>query len=238
MNPEFEAMIRSIKANNPKIDKKTLDAFKIIDRKFFMKSPYVYEDEAIHIEYGQTISQPTTIARMMLLLQLEKGDDVLEIGTNTGYHASLVSYIISPSKVTSIEIFKDLAQQAQQNIKKLNKDLKKNKIHQLHIDIIAGDALDEKNKIWSNKYDKIYFTAGIEKNQREQVKSLSLKSLKDKGLLLFPTRENFDYGNLELWQKQKNELKFIKIDPGYAFVPLIKGSEMKDTYKKSNHHKQ
>ena len=60
----------------------------------------------------------------------------------------------------------------------------------------------------------------------------AVHSLKDEGLLLFPTREHFDYGGLELWQKKGDSLVLLKKDHGYSFVPLIKQEDIEDTYKK------
>ena len=70
-------MIREVKKylskfNKP--DKKILEALKKIDRIYFMENnkQLAYENEAIPIGYGQTISQPSTVARMLSLLELKK----------------------------------------------------------------------------------------------------------------------------------------------------------------------
>jgi protein-L-isoaspartate(D-aspartate) O-methyltransferase len=230
---EFEFMLKSIEMNNPTISQDILDAFRLIDRKNFTKH-LPYEDEAIHIAHGQTISQPTTIARMLNMLKLEQGQKVLEIGTNTGYHAALVSLLVYPGKVTSLELFQDLAKQAENNIKKLNLELKKSKKvkKELKIKILTGDALNKEHEVWKEEYDRIYYTAGVEESQREAVKISAVQSLKEDGLLLFPTREHFDYGGLELWQKKQDNLILIVKDQGYSFVPLIKQEDIEEVYKK------
>jgi len=231
---DFDLMISSIKINNPGINENIVNAFRICDRKFFV-SENIYDDEPQHISHGQTISQPSTIARMISILRLKEGQDVLEIGANTSYHASLVAYIIWPGKVTTIEIFSDLADMAKKNLKNLMKFLKnKNKDDAKkfsNVEIVNGDAFDEKNKIWKNKYDRIYFTAGVENRHRQDVKKMALKLLKEDGLILYPTREVLDYGSLELLQYKNNKLELIRRENGYAFVPLIRQQELKELYK-------
>ena len=222
---EVDLMLVSIKINNPGISEEILKAFKVVDRAIFVKNdPYV--DEAQHIAYGQTISQPSTIARMLRVLRLEKGKDVLEIGTNTGYHAALVAYLVYPGSVKTIEIFSDLSKKAKKNIERLKKNKKINKFSKL--DVFAGDALDKKTEVWKYKYDRIYFTAGIDKGKINNVKKMGLELLKKDGLLLYPTRESFDYGSLELWQKKDNQLKLVLKEEGYAFVPLLKKEDLKE----------
>lgn len=231
---QFELMIKSIMLNNPGIESEILEAFRVCDRRFFVKErPYI--DAPIHVAHGQTISQPSTIARMIRLLRLESNLDVLEIGANTGYHAALVAWLVWPGNVTTIEIFPDLAAMAKLNIKRLITWLEKKKKSEKKkfskIKVLVGDALDESNEIWRNCYDRIYFTAGVEPDQLAEVKHMGNKLLKEKGLLLYPTREAWDWGALEIWQKNK-ELKLIMRETGYAFVPLLRQQELEELYKK------
>lgn len=232
---ELELMIKSIKFNNPGIDDEILEAFRVCDRKFFVKQD-PYSDVPQPVAHGQTISQPSTIARMIRLLRLESGLDVLEVGANTGYHASLVAYLVYPGKVVTIEIFPDLAELARKNIKKMIKQIKQLNKKEAErfskITVITGDALDSKTEVWKQKYDRIYFTAGLEPQQIKKVKEMGMKLLKEDGLLLYPTREVYDWGALEIWQLCEGKLKLILRETGYAFVPLLKKEEIEDFYKK------
>jgi len=225
---KLNSLLEKIKARNPDINQNILEAFKVCDRKFFVKE-FPYVDEPIHIAHGQTISQPSTIARMIKLLCLKKGMNVLEVGTNTGYHAALVAYLVFPGKVTTTEIFPDLAEMARQNIKKLIEHLKKKskiKAKRLsRIKVVVGDALDKNNEIWKEKYNRIYFTASVNREQEKEVKAMAKKLLKGKGLLLYPTNELFMYGSLKLWKKNK-ELKLVLEEEGYAFVPLLRKEDL------------
>lgn len=232
---ELQLMIKSVQFSNPGIEQNILKAFLICDRKFFAKQSS-YVDVPQHISHGQTISQPSTIARMLRLLRLEPGLNVLEVGANTGYHASLVAYLVWPGQVDTIEIFPDLADMARKNVKQLIKNLEETNKRESKkfskINVFAGDALDQKQEIWSKKYDRIYFTAGVELDKINQVKDMGKKLLKEQGLLLFPTREAWDYGALEIWQLRDNSLRLLLRETGYAFVPLLRKQEIDEFYKK------
>jgi protein-L-isoaspartate(D-aspartate) O-methyltransferase len=81
---------------------------------------FAYEDSALPIEAGQTISQPYIVARMIELLELEPTDRVLEVGAGSGYAAAVVSRIAS--KVYAIERHEGLANQARERLKRLGYD--------------------------------------------------------------------------------------------------------------------
>jgi len=71
-------------------------AFLDIDRACFVgekNKPYAYEDRPLPIGYGQTISQPYTVAFMFELLQPEKGDKILDIGAGSGWTTALLKNI-------------------------------------------------------------------------------------------------------------------------------------------------
>lgn len=90
-------------------DSMVLTAMEMIPRHFFMDSSfmeYAYEDKSFPIGSGQTISQPYTVAFMTSLLEPEPGKKVLEVGTGSGYQASILCHI--GAKVFSIERQKNL----------------------------------------------------------------------------------------------------------------------------------
>lgn len=75
-------------------DDNVLNAMNIIPRHYFFDSSFLefaYEDKAFPIGSGQTISQPYTVAFQTELLKLEKGMRVLEVGTGSGYQASVLA---------------------------------------------------------------------------------------------------------------------------------------------------
>ena len=125
---------------------------------------------------------------------------------------------------------------ARKNVKALIKNLEKNNKREAkkftNVEIFAGDALDKKQKIWQEKYDRIYFTAGVESDKIDDVKRMGKELLKENGLLLYPTREVWDWGALEIWKLHGKNLELVSRETGYAFVPLLRKQEIKDFYEK------
>lgn len=90
-------------------NEKVLEAIGKVPRHLFMESTFIqfaYKDQAFPIGAGQTISQPYTVAMQTQLLELEKGDKVLEVGTGSGYQAAVL--LEMGAKVFTIERQKEL----------------------------------------------------------------------------------------------------------------------------------
>lgn len=75
---------------------------------------FAYEDRALPIEFGQTISQPTIVAIMIDALKLRKRDKILEVGTGSGYQAALLSGLVKD--VITLERIPDLAESAKSRL--------------------------------------------------------------------------------------------------------------------------
>ena len=72
---------------------------------------------------GKTISQPTTVMLMTHALELKQGDKIFEVGTGSGYQASIIAKIVGPKgKVITTEVVPELVQFAKQNLKKAEID--------------------------------------------------------------------------------------------------------------------
>jgi len=85
-------------------DERVLEAINTIPRHFFLDSSFLefaYEDKPFPIGSGQTISQPYTVAFQSELLQVAKGEKILEIGTGSGYQACILEHL--GAKVFTIE---------------------------------------------------------------------------------------------------------------------------------------
>ncbi len=208
---------------NKKLLRKILFSMIIIDRKFFVDAnPYF--DGALPVGRGQTISQPSTVARMLLLAELGIGDDVLEIGAGSGWSAALISLLVYPGSIKSVERIASLVKKAQGNLAKL-KDFLKQKYPQDiiklgNINFLIEDIFS-KGRSWKKKYDKILITAGIkDKKTERKVEELAKRLLKKNGVLICP----YVSGPLVIYKK-KDKLEREETREHYLFVPLLEGVE-------------
>jgi protein-L-isoaspartate(D-aspartate) O-methyltransferase len=105
------------------LDEPVLDALRKVPRDKFVREaerPYAYANRPLPIGYGQTISQPYIVAVMTDLLKLKKTDQVLEVGTGSGYQAAILAELAA--SVYSIEIVEQLGKQAAENLKRAGYD--------------------------------------------------------------------------------------------------------------------
>lgn len=106
-------------------DQAVLKAINKIPRHAFVDSSFeefAYQDKAFPIAADQTISQPFTVAFQSMLLEIKKGDMVLEIGTGSGYQSAVLCEL--EAKVFSIERQKELFDVTSQLMRKLGYNLK------------------------------------------------------------------------------------------------------------------
>ena len=104
-------------------DEKVLAAMAAVPRELFVPNvpaSLAYDDRALPIDSGQTISQPYMVARMTELLGVEAGDRILEIGTGSGYQAAILARL--GARVTTIERHADLADEARERLRGLGID--------------------------------------------------------------------------------------------------------------------
>lgn len=139
-----------------------LKAMMHLPRHFFFPSDFenkAYENIAFPIEGGQTISQPYTVARQTELLDIKKGDKVLEVGTGSGYQGAVLKVL--GAEVYTIETVRELYDISNALFKKLGL-----KIHCFYGDGSAG--LPE-----HAPFDKIIITAAapsLSENLARQLK--------------------------------------------------------------------
>jgi protein-L-isoaspartate(D-aspartate) O-methyltransferase len=78
---------------------------------------HVDEDRPIPIGHGQTNSQPTTVRAMLRLLDVRSGEQVLDVGSGSGWTCALLAHLVGPSgSVYGVELLPDLASAAQQRV--------------------------------------------------------------------------------------------------------------------------
>ncbi len=185
-------------------DKTVLSAINKIPRHLFMDSGFedhAYQDKAFPIAADQTISQPYTVAFQTELLQIEKGANILEIGTGSGYQTAVLCEI--GAKVYSIERQKELFKKTKLFLSKLGYRPK-------HLSFGDGyKGLEE-----HAPYDGIIVTAGA-----PYVPKPLLGQLKINGRLVIPVGDDVQVMTLFI---RKSDTKFEKHEFGeFRFVPLL-----------------
>jgi protein-L-isoaspartate(D-aspartate) O-methyltransferase len=114
-----ERLIKVLRANGI-ADRRILDAFRKVPRHLFVDGAMyaqAYDDNALPIGFGQTISQPTIVARMTELLDLRKDEKVLEIGTGSGFQTAILAQFTM--RIYSIENIGDLSIAARQRLRSM-----------------------------------------------------------------------------------------------------------------------
>jgi len=201
MEQLIENLIKSGYLKTPEI----ISAFYEIDRAGFISEKLkneAYANIPLPIGYGQTISQPLTVAFMLELLQPAKGDKILDVGSGSGWQSSLLAHIAGEKgKVFAIERISELSELGKNNSKKYGfKNLK----------FIIGDGSAGYEK--EAPYDKIIVAAAAS----EKIPSALKKQLKIGGRLVIPAKNS-----IWLVVKGKEGEYAEKEFPGFVFVPLI-----------------
>lgn len=204
-----------------KLLERILFAMVTVDRKFFVEEGR-YLDAALHIGKGQTISQPSTVAAMLLYADIHEGDRILEIGSGSGWNACLLSFLAYPGKVISLERYISLSERARRNVANLKRYLqKKNLRGEERIQpVFLAENILEKGSVWKKKYHKILFTAGIVGDQEKMIEEIALALLLQGGILVCPRVS----GNMIIFKKNKTLVR-EETKEAYVFVPLKEGVE-------------
>jgi len=184
-----------------------LSAIESVPRELFVPETFVdraYEDTALPIGYGQTLSQPLVVATMIQALELDDRVKLFEVGTGSGYHAAILSHLCR--RVYTIERHKPLLAEAQGRFDTLELT---------NVTAMAGDGM----KGWPEQapFDRISVTAA----GTEPPQSL-LVQLKIGGVMVMPVG-----GESRLQQL----MRYRRTEEGYdsevimdvRFVPLLPG---------------
>ena len=184
-----------------------LSAIEKVPRENFVSDTFIdkaYEDSALPIEEGQTISQPFIVALMTQALCLDRKSKILEIGTGSGYQAAVLSHICR--RVFTVERFETLLRSAQLKFKSCN-------IHNIvtkHGDGYLG---------WPEQapFDRIIVTAAS-KSIPEELTS----QLREGGLMIIPLEDEGKKQKIFSIKKTKNNYDKYPL-VSVKFVPLIQG---------------
>lgn len=187
-------------------DKKVIKAIAEIPRHFFLDKAFeewAYKDVPFPIESDQTISQPYTVAFQSSLLEVKAGDKILEIGTGSGYQASVLYHM--GAKVYSIERQSKLYEITRKFLPSIGFG---------NIRLLLGDGYMGSERF--APFDKILVTAGA-----NYVPNALVQQLKIGGMLVIPVGDKVQK-MLRLTKVSETEMKTEEFGD-FRFVPFLKG---------------
>jgi len=185
-------------------DPRVLEALRDVPRHLFVpedQKPHAYEDRALPIASGQTISQPYIVAIMTELLAPDPDHDVLEIGTGSGYQTAILSRLAK--HVVTIERHPQLALTAEQVFSALGL---------MNVDIRVGDGTEGLPA--EAPFDRILVTAGA-----PSIPEALKQQLSDGGRLVLPVGPA-GYQHLTVIDRFGNSFEQQERE-ACVFVPLI-----------------
>ena len=188
-------------------DARVLGAIERVSREVFLPDTFrdrAYDNVALPVGHGQTISQPLVVTRMTEALEVGARHKVLEIGTGSGYQAAILAKLCR--RVFTIERYRDLLKTAEERFAAL-------RIH--NITTRLGDGA----KGWPEQapFDRIIVTAAA-----AEVPPALLKSLGEGGIMVIPVgEERRDQQLLRI--RRKGEETVTEELGAVRFVPLVAG---------------
>ncbi len=169
---------------------------------------HAYEDQAVPIGLGQTISQPYIVAYMTDALQVDKPQSVLEIGTGSGYQAAVLSRLCR--RVYTIERHRPLLEIAEHRFN----ELKLRNITSLAADGMKGWPVVAGNE---NSFDRIIVTASVDGDPPIAL----LAQLKVGGIMVIPVGGQGQNQILRRYKKESEEVFAVQELLSVRFVPLL-----------------
>ena len=182
------------------------EAFSKVKREIFVSKQFrkqAYLDVATPLILNQTLSQPSVVATMLEMLKLERGQEVLEIGSGSGYVTALLSEIVGrEGKVYGIEYLDQLADVSRKNLRTITNAL-----------IKQGDG----SKGWTGKktFDRIIFSCAC-----HYIPKPVFDQLKEGGFVVAPVGDRYIQSIQVIKKVKGNLIKIETTEPGYVFVAL------------------
>lgn len=193
-------------------DTRVLSAIERVPREHFVLPAFrdrAYENAALPIEFGQTVSQPLVVAAMSQALEVGDRMKVLEIGTGSGYQAAVLARLCR--RLYTIERWRDLLAQAEK------------RFHDLRIHNITA-KLGDGSKGWPEQapFDRILVTAAAADSIPEQL----LEQLAEGGIMVLPLGETGrpeEQWVVKVHKAHGGEVIQERLFP-VRFVPLVQGT--------------
>jgi len=185
-------------------DQRILDAFDAVPRHYFLDNAFVeqaYSNTAFQIGSGQTISHPYTVAFQTELLNISKGDKILEIGSGSGFQTSILCEM--GAKVFSIERHKELHLKAKAILRHLNFNAR----------LSFGDGY--KGLPVFAPFDKIIITCGA-----PDIPEALLDQLKIGGVMVIPIGEGAEQQMKRIKKVAEREIE-VEDFGVFKFVPML-----------------
>lgn len=185
-------------------DEQVLEAFDNVPRHLFVDGAMyaqAYDDNALPIGNGQTISQPYVVALMTQLLELEKDEKILEIGTGSGFQTALLAQF--SRRVYTIERIKELSDTSRKRLREMG-----------YVNIIFKHGDGSIGWPQHGPFNKIIVTAGAPVVPETLVNQLAIG-----GRMVIPIGDR-DKQDLVLYRKTEQGLE-KNIAAEVVFVPLI-----------------
>ncbi|MEQ9332771.1 protein-L-isoaspartate(D-aspartate) O-methyltransferase [Thalassobaculum sp.] len=189
-----------------------LGALERVPRELFVDPAFLdqaWEDRALPIAAGQTVSQPFVVAFMTQALELTDRTKVLEIGTGSGYQAAILARIAR--RVYTVERHAELLQVAERRFAEL-------KLHNLHTR--HGDG-------WKGWAEQAPFEAIIVTAAASEPPQALLDQLADGGRMVVPVGNTSDVQRLVRFRRHGDRIEEEKL-LDVRFVPLVRGPARAD----------
>ena len=208
MSTPAQRMVAEQLLPNGVTDERVLEVMSVIPREQFLSSRlrrHAYENRALAIECGQTISQPLVVALMTQALKPRPGDVALEVGTGSGYQAAVLSRLCR--KVVTLDREPALAERASETLVRLGFD---------NVEVAVADG----SQGWpaSAPYDLILVACAA-----PELPSALVDQLAPEGRLVIPLGSAADeHQDLRIYERHDGDLSSRSLFP-VRFVPLRTG---------------
>jgi protein-L-isoaspartate(D-aspartate) O-methyltransferase len=186
-------------------DTRVLSAIERVPRENFVPDTFqdrAYDNSALPIGHGQTVSQPLIVAMMTQALEVGPRMRVLEIGTGSGYQTAVLCQLCR--RVYTIELHKELQAEAEKRLLEMRLS---------NFTAMVGDGA----RGWPEQapFERIIVTAAPRK-----VPTALLDQLSDDGILVIPVGAALDDQWLEVLKKRDGKIERQRLAP-VRFVPLV-----------------